>query len=268
MVVSEAIWNKRIERRKIMSITSISDLPNFNQQTYENLLQHARAQGVSASQVDNLLLEADKTGQSFDQAAEQVGKSLPRLAPPNGADTARIAEFGMLPSPGALVMSLVTKFASEQREQNREVRHAMTEELVESMHDEADKMREMAAIQLAMGIVSGALTIAGGAIQTGFAASALKTTDTAQSQAINTKGQGISQAGGGFAGIAKAVGDYYGTMYQAEIKEMQADQEKMREMRDSLKDLDESLKELIQKSLSAQDSIQQAQNQARAKILG
>jgi hypothetical protein len=52
------------------------------------------------------------------------------------------------------------------------------------------------------------------------------------------------------------------------MKEMQADQEKMREMRDSLKNLDEGLKELIQKALAAQDSIQQAQNQARTKILG
>jgi hypothetical protein len=248
--------------------TSISGLPNFNPQTYENLLQQARAQGVGASQVDTLLMEAVNDGQSFDQAADQVSKQLPRLAPPKGADIARIAEFGVLPSPGALVMSLVTQFAGEQREQNREIRHAMTEEIVQSMHDEADKMREMAAIQLAMGIVSGVLTIASGAIQTGFAGAAFKNPDAAQSQALNSKGQGIAQSGGGLAGIAKSLGDYFGTMYQAEIKEMQADQEKMREMRDSLKDLDEGLKELIQKALSAQDSIQQAQNQARTKILG
>ncbi|MDR3157674.1 MAG: type III secretion system translocon subunit SctB [Zoogloeaceae bacterium] len=248
--------------------TSISSLPNFDQQTYEALLNQARAQGVGAAQVDNLLLEAVNTGQSFDQAVEQVSGNLPRLAPPNGADMARIAEFGVLPSPGALVMSLITRYAGEQREQNREIRHQMTEQIVASMQEEADKMREMAAIQLAMGIVSGALTIASGAVQVGFAASALKTSDPGQIQAINSKGQGLAQAGGGFAGITKSIGDFFGTMYQAEIKEMQADQEKMREMRDSLKDLDEGLKELIQKALAAQDSIQQAQNQARAKILG
>jgi hypothetical protein len=49
---------------------------------------------------------------------------------------------------------------------------------------------------------------------------------------------------------------------------MDADQEKLRDMRDALKDLDEGLKELIQKALAAQDSIQQTQNQTRAKILG
>lgn len=248
--------------------TDISGLPNFDRQIYDALLRDASAQGVGASQVDSLLMEAVNGGQSFDEAVDQVSRSLPRLAPPNGADYSRIAEFGVLPSPGALVMSLVTKYAGEQREQNRELRHAMTEQIVESMKDEADKMREMAAIQLAMGIVSGALTIASGAIQTGFAASAMKTPDAARSQAINSKGQGVAQAGGGFAGIANAIGQYYGTMYQAEFKEMEADQEKMREMRDSLKDLDEGLKELIQKALAAQDSIQQAQNQARTKILG
>jgi hypothetical protein len=181
---------------------------------------------------------------------------------------ARIAEFGVLPSPGALVMSLVTKYAGEQREQNREIRHQMTEEIVKSMEDEAEKMRDMAAIQLAMGIASGALTIASGAIQTGFAASALKVGDVGQSQALNSKGQGIAQSGGGFASVVKSIGDFYGTKYQAEMKEMQADQEKMRDMRDALKDMDDGLKELIQKSLAAQDSIQQAQNQTRTKILG
>jgi hypothetical protein len=123
--------------------------------------------------------------------------------------------------------------------------------------------------QLVMGIVSGALTIAAGAIQTGFAAAALKPDLAAhQSQAINTEGQGISQGFGGSGKILDSVSQYIATRYQAEFKEMEADQEKMRSMRDSLKDLDEALKELIQKSLAAQDSIQQAQNQARAKILG
>ncbi|MDR2637107.1 MAG: type III secretion system translocon subunit SctB [Zoogloeaceae bacterium] len=315
--------------------TSITSLPDFNQQAYEALLNQARAQGVAAAQVDSLLLEAANSGQSFGQVAEQVSHNLPRLAPPNGADIARIAEFGLLPSPGALVMSLITKYAGEQREQNREVRHQMTEQIVASMQEEADKMREMAALQLAMGIVSGLITIASGAVQTGMSAAALKTaipqgkadvpsasppagggtmgatgarsgiaigghrggapsttaapasapsTTSAtpapgaalkppidpltRSQSLNALGQGMAQAGGGFAGIAKSVGDYYGTMYQAKIKELQADQEKLRDMRDSLKDLDEGLKELIQKALAAQDSIQQAQNQARTKILG
>jgi hypothetical protein len=295
-----------------MSITNITNATGFDRQTYANLLEEARAQGIGATQVDNLLLEAiNNDGQDFNQAVNQVSQSLPRLAPPNGADLSRISEFGVLPSPGALVMSLVTKYAAEQREQNREIRHQMTEQIVASMQAEADKMRDMAAIQLAMGIVSGTLTIAGGAVQTGMSAAALKTpaipkgqADTpaapatsvangrivigghrgaasatgaapkasadlaARGQSLNFMGQGMSQGAGGAAGIAKGIGDYYATRFQAEMKEMQADQERMRDMRDSLKDLDEGLKELIQKALAAQDSIQQAQNQARAKILG
>ncbi|MDR0672093.1 MAG: type III secretion system translocon subunit SctB [Zoogloeaceae bacterium] len=266
-----------------MSITNITNATGFDPRTYANLLEEARAQGIGAPQVDNLLLEAiNNGGQNFNQAVNQVSQNLPRLAPPNGADLSRIAEFGVAPSPGALVMSLVTKYVAEQREQNREIRHQMTEQIVASMQDEADKMREMAAIQLAMGIVSGALTIAGGAVQTGMSAAALKTPAIPKGQAdtpatpsasnngqsLNFMGQGMSQGMSGAAGIAKAIGDYYATRFQAEMKEMQADQERMREMRDSVKDLDEGLKELIQKTLAAQDSIQQAQNQARAKILG
>ncbi|MDR2788737.1 MAG: type III secretion system translocon subunit SctB [Candidatus Accumulibacter sp.] len=249
-------------------VSTVSNIPNFNQQIYENLLEEARSQGVSQNQVDTLLLEAASSGQSFDLVADQISKRLPQLAPPNGADVARIAEFGVMPSPGALVMSLVTKFAAQQREQDRELRHAATEAVVASMEEQADKMREMAAVQFAMAVVSGALTIAGGAAQAGMAGAAFKNPNTTQSTALNTKGQGVGQAASGFASIPKAVGDYYGTLYQAEIKEMDADQEKLREMRDSLKDIDDSLKELIEKALAAQDSIQQAQNQTRAKILG
>jgi uncharacterized phage infection (PIP) family protein YhgE len=79
--------------------------------------------------------------------------------------------------------------------------------------------------------------------------------------------QGMGTAGGGGAKIADALSQYYGSMYQAEFKDMDADTERMRHMRDSLKELNDSLKELIQKSLSSMDSIQQSQNQALARIL-
>jgi hypothetical protein len=263
------------------STVTVTNIPNFDPQAHESLLQAARAQGVSQIQVDNLLLETLGSGRVFGQAAEQVSRQRPQLAPPNGADIGRIAEFGVLPSPGALVMSLVTKYAGEQREQNRQIRHEMTEQIVASMQEQADKMREMAAIQLAMGIASGAITIASGVLQVGTAVVAFKVgavpdgATEAQKSAIDAKvsvinstSQGVGQAAGGVAGIAKSIGDFYGTIYQAKIKEMDADQEKLRDMRDALKDLDEGLKELIQKALAAQDSIQQTQNQARTKILG
>jgi hypothetical protein len=251
-----------------MSIDNITGLPNFNQQVYDDLLREARAQGVAANQVDNRLVEAVEAGQSFALAADQAGRQLPRLDLPNGADLARIAEFGVVPSPGALVMSLVTRYAGEQREQNREVRHQLTEQIVESMQDEAKQMRGMAAVQLAMGIASGAASITGGILQSVKAGQALNEGVAAKSTAINAKGAALGQGASGVASVLKGFGDFAGSMYQAEMKEMQADQEKMREMRESVKDLDEGLKELIQKCLAAQDSIQQGQNQARAKILG
>jgi hypothetical protein len=282
------------------TITNVSRIPNFNEQTYANLVEQARSQGIGASQVENLLLEEVNSGKSFDLAVSQVSQNLPRLAPPNGADYARIAEFGVLPSPGTLVMSLITKGASEHRQRNQEIRHLQTEQVVESMQDEVKKLNSMAAMQLSMGIVSGTLTIAGGVAQVGFAGAALKTGGgssktgtsetstsststsstsassapssskiaTANSQSKNAIGSGISQAGGGLAGIFKAIGDFYATESQAEMKKMQADQEKIRESREAVKSLDDGLKELIQKLLAAQDSIQQSQSQARAKILG
>jgi hypothetical protein len=250
-------------------INSVKNAPGFDLQLYETLLQEAKSQGVSTSQVDTLLLAAVNSGQDFDAAVDQVQKSLPKLSPPNGVDLARISEFGGVPSPGALVMSLITKMAGEQRERNMEERHKSTEALVDSMMDQAEEMRDAANIQFAMTVVSGVITIAGGLAQVGMAGSAMRSGLTdGQIGARNAMGSGISGAAGGFAGIAKGIGDFNSARSQALCKEMEADQEKMHAMRDSMKELDDSMRDLIQKTLSAQDAIQQAENQARAKILG
>jgi hypothetical protein len=252
-----------------MSITNVQNAPGFNSQLYETLLQEAKSQGVSTSQVDTLLLAAVNGGKDFDAAVDQVQKSLPKLSPPNGVDLARISEFGGIPSPGALVMSLITKMAGEQRERNMEERQKSTDALVESMMDQADEMREAAAQQFAMAVAAGAITIAGGLAQAGMAGSGMKSGLTdGQIGARNAMGTAINASTGGAAGITKGMGDFIGATSQAQCKEMEADQEKIRAMRDSVKDLDDSLRDLIQKTLSAQDAIQQAQNQARSKILG
>jgi hypothetical protein len=169
-----------------------------------------------------------------------------------------------LPAPGALIMALITELSAEQREQNRETIWAQTEAVAESMKTEADKMREMAKIQLAMGLVASAVTVAGGLTQ-GLMTRGGGTGPEAMLTAA--RAQGAGQAVGGGAGIFSAMGQYFGTMYQAEFKEMEADQEKMRTMRDSIKDFNDGLKELIQKSLASADSIQQSRNQAMTRIL-
>ena len=56
-------------------------------------------------------------------------------------------------------------------------------------------------------------------------------------------------------------------MFDANIKEMDANIERSRTMLDKLKSLDEFLREVIQKILGAMDSIQQSKNQTNTKIL-
>ncbi|GHU32784.1 hypothetical protein AGMMS50256_23480 [Betaproteobacteria bacterium] len=275
------------------NITSVSNIPNFDRPTYESLIKEAKSNGVSASQVDQLLLEGVKLKNSdFTAAAAAVRTDIPRLAPPDGPDFARVAEFGVVPSPGSLVMGLITKTAAEQRQQNQEIRQQQVDAVAQSMKAEADKMRDMAATQLALGIASGLLTIASGAVQAGMAGAALaskpgtvNTDGLAPKQAsaannasmnvhssqltlMNTRAQGISQGVGGFASIMNAVSEFIGSQAQAEFKEMEADQEKMRAYGESVKSMDDALKELIQKTLEAQNAVQQAQNQARTRILG
>jgi hypothetical protein len=247
-----------------MSITSINQAQGFDQSQYDMLVQIAGKKSVTANQVENAMLSAINGGASFAEALNQVSGQLPKLAPPNGADLAQLAQFGGAPSPGALVLSLITDMASKEREENRQLRWAQTESIVASMHDQANKMREQATIQLAMGITAGAVSIAGGLAQAKIAASGAG--DTAQ--IMGTKAQGVGTAIGSVGGIFKSVGDFIGTTYQADIKKMDADQEKMRAMRDNLKDLDDSMKDLISKALSTMDSIQQNMNQTRTKILG
>ncbi|MDR3054689.1 MAG: hypothetical protein LBU53_04720, partial [Zoogloeaceae bacterium] len=153
--------------------------------------------------------------------------------------------------------------------QNQEVRQQQVDAVAASMKSEADKMRDMAATQLALGIASGVITIAGGAVQAGMAGNALtKGLGSGDAMLANTQATGVGQAIGGGSGILNAISQFVGTQAQAEFKEMEADQEKMRAYGESVKSLDDGLKELIQKALEAQNAIQQTQNQARSRILG
>jgi hypothetical protein len=277
----------------MMTITNVSDIRGFDPQIYSNLIDEAKAQGVSTAQVDHNLIGLIESGRDFGKAVAELRFSIIQLPPPLvDTDLARISELGVMPSPGSLVLSLITKYATEQRQQNAEIRQQQVDAIAKSMIEEADKMRDMAAAQLALSIASGVITIASGAIQAGMAGAALATkpgaVDTkglndkqissaksaelgrhsAELTLKNTKASGVSQGMGGFSTILNAASEYIGTTSQAKFKEMEADQEKMRAAGEAVKNLDDGLKELIQKALSAQDAIQQGQNQARLKILG
>ena len=257
-----------------MSINSIQQAPGFNQQQYDTLIQQAQTQKVDTGLVDKLLLDAVKGGKSFDQALSLVGSDLPKLTPPNAQAATQLKNWPGIPSPGALIMSATTKFAAEQREQNRELSWKQTEAIVASMHDQAKIMRDQAAVQLALGIASGTVGIVSGAVQIGGSFAALGAAkdakgniDSSKLQSYNNMVQGLGSIGGGIGKGIDAGSQYVGTMAQANIKEKEAEQEQMRALRDSIRELNDALRDLIQKSLSAQNDIQSTTNQARTRIL-
>ncbi len=245
-----------------MSITDITQAPGFNQQQYNQLLESARDMRVNVSVVDSKLLSAINNGKSFDEALKLVSSDMPKLAPPNAYAFSQLKGWTTVPAPGAVVMALITEISAQQREQNKQQMWAQTEAVVKSMHDQADKMRTMAGIQLALGLTSAGVNVAAGVVQGRIA-----TKSTGGDMATSARATGAGKAIGGGAEALGAINQFVGSMYQAEFKEMEADQEKMRAMRESLKDLSDGLKELIQKSLSSQENIQQGKNQATTRIL-
>ena len=257
------------------NFTDITKTPGFDQQQYNQLLESAKLQNVDVSLVDSKLLDAVNSGKSFSEALKIVSTELPTLAPPKNPFEDLKGWIGT-PAPGALVMALITQLSADQRAQNKEMMWAQTEAIQESMQDQAKKMRTMAAVQLALGIAASATTIAGGIAQgvvagksTGIDTStdAGKQLGSGMAMLQSTKAQGIGTAIGGGAGLFSAGAQFAGSMYQAEFKEMEADQEKMRALKESMSSLNDGLKELIQKSISSQENIQQSKNQATARIL-
>lgn len=276
-----------------MTITNVTHITNFDQKVYDGLIADAKAQGMQARQVDTLLLQAVNTGnKSFSDAVQAVRQDLPALSPPRHTEFSRIAEFGLVPSPGSLVTALLIKNAAEQREQNAKVRQTEVDAVAKSMKQEAKMMKDMAVAQLVLGIASGVVSIAAGVVQFGgsvkalsmqpqqvtgdglskaqksFAEGASKNLLGSQLMTANTATQGMSQSISGAGAILNAYSQFVGTSGQSSFKSMEADQEQMRATREKTDSLDKALQELIQKLLAALDSVQQGQNQARARILG
>lgn len=248
------------------TITDVRQIPDFNQQRYDALIQQAKSRSVDAGLVTASLLEAVNSGKSFDDALKMVTSEYPQLVPPNAALMANLANWPAMPAPGAVVLALITEISAEQRQRNRELTWAQTEAVVKSMKDQADEMRNMAVTQFVMGLASAATTVAGGIAQARVASGGAGLGNGA-SILLSAKAQGVGTAVGGGAKALDAANQFVGSMFQAKFKEMEADQERMRATRDSLKDLNDGLKELIQKSLSSAESIQQGRNQATTRIL-
>ena len=85
---------------------------------------------------------------------------------------------------------------------------------------------------------------------------------------LTSRIQAFNSSMGGTSSILGSIGQCVSTMYDAALKESEADVERIRAQQQNLESLDEALKTLIQKALSSQDAIQQNINQTRTKILG
>lgn len=85
---------------------------------------------------------------------------------------------------------------------------------------------------------------------------------------LNTKVQAFNSAMNGTSSILGSIGQCVSTMYDAALKESEANVERIRAQQQNLESLDDALKTLIQKALSSQEAIQQNMNQTRTKILG
>jgi len=275
------------------TITNVRDIPGFNQSQYDTLVATARGQNIDPAAIDMALLQAVNAGSNFSAALKSVTGDLPRLSLPHNNALSHLGSLDMAPSPGATLMSLITSMAADERKQNAQMRIEETKAIVEKIMDQADEMRNKAIVQLVMGVVSGAISIAQGVASMSMQASAMKQLDgfqtgsqiatqkglpnmaksfdamyqsgmsklTAQQNALNS---GFTAGNSAVAGINQAVGGFF----DAAIKEMDGDVERMRASRDAMKQLDDALAQLIQKTLSGMDAIQQNMNQTRTRILG
>ncbi len=252
-----------------MSINSIiQQQQNFNINDYNQLVDAAAAQGVDQATLDKNLLLALQAGSDFKTASTQVSNNLPVISKPDYQAQTNIALLGGMPSPMGLFAALITESASEDRKANREGMKAAGDLAVSKMRDEAAEIRKNAATQLAIGIASGAMTIAGGLVQSGLASGAIKGPASLTDSTRSAYAMGMGQAVGGAGQIVGSTGTFLNSMSEAKQKEFQADAEMARNLKEQLRSFNDALNELISKTLSAYDAIQQSTNQTRQKILG
>lgn len=252
-----------------MAITNVNQITGFDANQYNLLLESAKSEYVSQAQVDQALLAAVNGGKSFEEAVSMVKTSLPTLPPPMGTGT--LWENGLpgLPSFSANYLAMIGDVASQQRRQSAEQRALQTEITVNEIKEQAKELRAKAITQLCIGIVTGTLSIAQGAMSFKMMKSGLASNpDSQASMLLNTKVQSFNSAAGGVTGMMGSINQAVGGLFDANIKAGDANIERSRAMSDSLKSLEDALRELIQKMLSTMDAIQQSTNQTRTKILG
>ena len=228
--------------------------------------------------------------------ATQSLEDKPRLSTPNPSSTdatyqAQVlsGSYVALASLGANVMALIEQAYAEMAKDNREIRHTTQELAIDQMEKQADTMREKAIVQLVLGVVSGAMSIAGGLMQGISAGQTIKartdfmndvgasnisqlTQKQTQQLQLNTAqagakmdawGKSVGGTGGALGQISQAVGG----IYDSEIKLQEANQKTLEAQADRIKDVIDSLEQAIRKAIDTSTSLAQSSNETLRHIL-
>lgn len=219
------------------------------------------------------------------KSVREEGGSLdyrPDLPPPDVKALRKITDWvgGAAPSPGAAIMAAITGLSAEQRRQNKDLMIQESMANVQTMMDQAQELRNKAITQLVLGVISGTVSIVQGAVSikmSGKGPEVPKDAAPGSPEMLRYNAElakhtaKATAVAGSLEGVGRAVGtsgQAAGGFYDSTIKEMDADIEKRRAAIENLRSLNQSFTELIQKSQGSYESIQQAMNQARNKILG
>ena len=261
----------------------VNQIAGFDTSQYNALVDAAQTQGVTKTQVNNALLEAAKPGKAFSEAVDIVKNQLPELAAPSSNIMPDPKQWVALPSPCALVVSLIITDAAEQRQANRELIFSQGMSMADLIDKQAEKIKLGATQKFACAITGAAVSMAGSAISLGFASAGVGRTDAgklafgsdaaATSKGINDQftssfSQSISGLGSSAGQMFTAGGEFAQGLRSAEEKHLEAQQERIRTSMEQTKQTNDAMRDLISKGLDFLSSMQANMNQTRTKILG
>lgn len=201
------------------------------------------------------------------QSTEKTGSSSEFTLPPLTAASASL---------GSALLAKISEISEEQRRANAMVRAEQTVATVNKLHDQAEEIRSQATAAFACSICSSIISIGASVLSiagTGKAMSenanindaaeraAMLTAKTQRIGAVAESIQGTAKMFSAGETLATGIGQAAQTHIQAEIEMLRASTEEVNELIDALR-------EVVDKATSAQDAIQQSENQARTRILG
>lgn len=201
------------------------------------------------------------------QSTEKTGSSSEFTLPPLTAASASL---------GSALLAKISEISEEQRRANAMVRAEQTVATVNKLHDQAEEIRSQATAAFACSICSSIISIGASVLSiagTGKAMSGNANINDAAERAamLTAKTQRIGAVAESIQGTAKmfSAGETLATgIGQAAQTHIQAEIEMLRASTEEVNELIDALREVVDKATSAQNAIQQSENQARTRILG